>query len=141
MEETLMNANASEPTKIKTHYARIVVGGTAEKPCYSIEWYDPLEKEYNLGYSSYYIGYVFNWLSEYFEIVDKDTNVLTNADRIRDMSDEELAWELMTWRLETEAKHHGVESNYPNTQATILEWLKQSAEQKVIKNYKKVVDK
>ena len=129
MEETLMNANASEPTKIKTHYARIVVGGTAEKPCYSIEWYDPLEKEYNLGYSSYYIGYVFNWLSEYFEIVDKDTNVLTNADRIRDMSDEELAWELMTWRLETEAKHHGVESNYPNTQKSILEWLKQPAKE------------
>ena len=128
MEETLMNANASEPTKIKTHYARIVVGGTAEKPCYSIEWYDPLEKEYNLGYSSYYIGYVFNWLSEYFEIVDKDTNVLTNADRIRAMSDEELAWELMTWRLETEAKHHGVESNYPNTQKSILELLKQPAE-------------
>ena len=51
----------------------------------------------------------------------------TNADRIRDMSDEELAWELMTWRLETEAKHHGVESNYPNTQKSILEWLKQPA--------------
>lgn len=53
----------------------------------------------------------------------------TNADRIRAMSDEELAWELMTWRLETEAKHHGVESNYPNTQASILEWLKQPAEE------------
>ena len=53
----------------------------------------------------------------------------TNADRIRAMSDEELAWELMTWRLETEAKHHGIESNYPNTQATILEWLKQPAEE------------
>ena len=52
----------------------------------------------------------------------------TNADRIRAMSDEELAWELMTWRLETEAKHQGVESNYPNTQKTILEWLKQPAE-------------
>ena len=52
----------------------------------------------------------------------------TNADRIRAMSDEELAWELMIWRLETEAKHQGVESNYPNTQATILEWLKQPAE-------------
>ena len=41
----------------------------------------------------------------------------TNADRIRAMSDEELAWELMTWRIETEAKHQGV-----------LEWLKQPAE-------------
>lgn len=52
----------------------------------------------------------------------------SNADRIRAMSDEELAWELMTWRIETEAKHQGVESNYPNTQKTILEWLEQPAE-------------
>ena len=126
MEETLMNANASEPTKIKTHYARIVVGGTAEKPCYSIEWYDPLEKEYNLGYSSYYIGYVFNWLSEYFEIVDKDTNVLTNADRIRDMSDEELA-EIIACpkglfdRMDCLDDHR--DCNH-----CALEWLKQPAE-------------
>ena len=56
------------------------------------------------------------------------TEPITNADRIRAMSDDELAWELMTWRLETEAKHHGVESNYPNTQKSILEWLKQPAE-------------
>ena len=53
---------------------------------------------------------------------------MTNADRIRAMTDEELAWELMTWRIETEAKHQGVESTYPNTQATILEWLQQPAE-------------
>lgn len=52
----------------------------------------------------------------------------TNADRIRAMSDEELAWELMTWRIEAEAKHHGIESNYPNTKSAILEWLKQPAE-------------
>lgn len=57
-----------------------------------------------------------------------ENKVITNADRIRAMSDEELAWELMTWRLETEAKHHGVESNYPNTQKSILEWLKQPVE-------------
>ena len=53
---------------------------------------------------------------------------ITNSDRIRAMNDEELAWELMTWRLETEAKHQGIESNYPNTQKSILEWLKQPAE-------------
>jgi hypothetical protein len=57
-----------------------------------------------------------------------DNKVITNADRIRAMSDEELAWELMTWRLETEAKHQGIESNYPNTQKSILEWLKQPVE-------------
>ena len=57
-----------------------------------------------------------------------ENKIETNADRIRAMSDEELAWELMTWRIETEAKHHGVESNYPNTKSAILEWLQQPAE-------------
>lgn len=88
MGETLTNANPRETTKIKTHHARIVVDGTAEKPYYSIEWYDPTKNEYILGYSSYYIGYVFKWLEECFEIVEAP---MTNADRIRAMSDEELA--------------------------------------------------
>ena len=54
--------------------------------------------------------------------------VITNADRIRAMSDEELAWELMLWRCEAVARHHGISSEYPDTQKTILEWLKQAAE-------------
>jgi hypothetical protein len=70
----------------------------------------------------------------YKDALVKDNNVpskwipVTKADRIRAMSDEELAWELMTWRIETEAKHHGVSSDYPNTQKTILEWLQQPVE-------------
>ena len=51
----------------------------------------------------------------------------TNADRIRAMSDEELAWELMLWRCEAVARHHGISSEYPDTQKTILEWLQQPA--------------
>lgn len=54
----------------------------------------------------------------------------TNADRIRSMTDEELAWELMLWRCEAVARHHGISSVYPDTQKTILEWLQQPAEQK-----------
>ena len=53
------------------------------------------------------------------------TEPITNADRIRAMSDEELAWELMLWRCEAVARHHGISSEYPDTQKTILEWLKQ----------------
>lgn len=52
----------------------------------------------------------------------------TNADRIRAMSDEELAWELMLWRCEAVARHHGISSVYPDTQKTILEWLHQPCE-------------
>lgn len=54
---------------------------------------------------------------------------LTHADRIRAMSDEELAWELMTWRIETCARLNGAESPYPHTQKSILEWLKQPAKE------------
>lgn len=87
MGEALTNANPRETNKIKTHYARIVVDGTAEKPYYSIEWYDHTKNEYFLGYSSYYIDYVFKWLEECFEIVETPK---TNAQKIRAMSDEEL---------------------------------------------------
>lgn len=53
----------------------------------------------------------------------------TNGDRIRAMCDEDLAWELMLWRCEAVAKHHGIESQYPDTQSTILGWLQQPAEE------------
>ena len=56
------------------------------------------------------------------------TEPITNAQKIRAMSDEELAWELMLWRCEAVARHHGISSAYPDTQKTILEWLKQPAE-------------
>ena len=55
------------------------------------------------------------------------TEPVTNADKIRAMNDEELAWYLMLWRCEAVAKYHGVSSEYPDTQKTILKWLKQPA--------------
>lgn len=55
------------------------------------------------------------------------TEPITNAQKIRAMSDEELAWELMLWRCEAVARHHGISSVYPDTQKTILEWLQQPA--------------
>lgn len=76
-----------EYPKTKTHFAKIVVGGTAEKPYYNIMYYDPADGEYHIGYGSYRLDFVFKWLSEEFEVVE----TMTNADRIRAMSDEELA--------------------------------------------------
>jgi hypothetical protein len=68
-----VNSDSCETAKIKTHFAKIIVEGTAEKPYYSILYYDPTAKEYYNGYGSYFIGNVFNWLSECFEIVDAPT--------------------------------------------------------------------
>lgn len=61
--------------------------------------------------------------------IDSDPEIITNAARIRAMSDEELAWELMVWRCEAVARHHGIESDYPDTQREILKWLQQPAEE------------
>ena len=61
--------------------------------------------------------------------LDSDPEIITNGDRIRAMNDEELAWELMTWRCVAVAKFHGIEGIYPDTQKTILDWLQQPVEE------------
>ena len=58
--------------KIKTPFAKIIVDGTVEKPYYSILWLDKENKGYNVGYSSYCLDYVFEWLEVVFEIVAAD---------------------------------------------------------------------
>lgn len=58
--------------KIKTSFAKIIVDGTVEKPYYSILWMDKESKEYNIGYSSYCLDYVFKWLEVVFELVAAD---------------------------------------------------------------------
>lgn len=54
--------------KIITHFAKIIVEGTAEKPYYSILYYDPTKDEYINGYGSYNIENVFKWMEEEFSI-------------------------------------------------------------------------
>ena len=67
---------------------------------------------------------------EHFREVTKKVEPLTNAQKIRSMTDEELAWELMLWRCEAVARNHGISSEYPDTQQTILKWLQQPAGEK-----------
>ena len=55
--------------KIRTHFAKIIVGGTAEKPCYEILYFDPTDKDYHIGFGSFCLGNVFKWLEEEFEII------------------------------------------------------------------------
>lgn len=59
------------------------------KPYYSVQYRNVGENGYNIGYSSYDLKTVLEFINEYFEIVENDKQ--TNADRIRNMSDEELA--------------------------------------------------
>lgn len=65
--------------KIKTSFARIVVEGTPEKPYYNIEYFDPTDKEYHIGFGSYYLDNVFNWFAEEFEITESHTDTDTDC--------------------------------------------------------------
>ena len=59
--------------KRKTNFARIIVSGTAEKPYYEIVWFNYMDGQYHIGYGSYNLNFVFQWLSECFEIEDAPT--------------------------------------------------------------------
>ena len=56
--------------KIKTPFAKIIVGGTVEKPYHSIMWWDTEKRECNIGFSSYCLEYVFKWLEVVFEVTE-----------------------------------------------------------------------
>lgn len=59
------------------------------KPYYSLKYRNVGEIGCHIGYSSYNLKTVLKFIDEYFEIVE--SNKQTNANRIRNMSDEELA--------------------------------------------------
>ena len=73
--DNVASADHRETPKIKTHCAKIIVGGHVEKPCYSILWFDYADKEFHIGYSSYRLDYVRIWLEEEFEIIDAPMNL------------------------------------------------------------------
>lgn len=64
------NADVSENTKIKTHFAYVIVERYHGKPYYNILYFDPTDKDYHIGFGSFYLEYVFKWLDEEFEIVE-----------------------------------------------------------------------
>lgn len=61
--------------KIKTPFAKIIVGGTPEKPCYDILYFDPTDGKCHIGFGSYRLDYVFRWLAEEFEVTEPCADV------------------------------------------------------------------
>lgn len=57
--------------KIKVSSAEIVVHGTKEKPYYEIKYFDLSDNEMHIGYSSYNLDIVFEYLKKYFDIVNE----------------------------------------------------------------------
>lgn len=55
--------------KIKVSELMIIVEGSADKPYYSIRYYDLFDNKWHIGFSSYKLPYVLDWKGKYFEIV------------------------------------------------------------------------
>lgn len=73
IERVVSNADSCcDGNKIKTHFAQIIVHGNAEKPYYEILYFDTEDRTYHIGFGSYCLDYVFDWLSNEFEIVEAE---------------------------------------------------------------------
>ena len=83
-------ARDSKTERIKVSCLDIIVTMIGKKPYYEIKYKEIGEDYYHVGYSSYKLENVLAWKDECFEIV-KECRPQTNADRIRNMTDEELA--------------------------------------------------
>lgn len=66
----MISYSSDEHAKEKVSYAKIVVRGTKEKPYYEIEYYDLCDEKVHVGYGSYNLNFVFDWLNECFEVVE-----------------------------------------------------------------------
>lgn len=80
--------------KAKVDSLEIIARTLDDKPYYELKYRQVGKKDYSIGYSSYDLKTVLGYIDTYFEIVESDKQ--TNADRIRNMSDEELAEFLAT---------------------------------------------
>lgn len=94
------NSNSDEPccrcdsitasiNKAKVDSLEVIARMLDDKPYYELKYRLVGKNDYSIGYSSYDLKSVLSDIDTYFEIVESDKQ--TNADRIRNMSDEELA--------------------------------------------------
>ena len=71
--------------KIRVSSAEIVVHGTKKKPYYEIKYRDLSDGQIHVGYSSYNLDFLFEWLEKCFEVVEKDKASLN--EQIRELRD------------------------------------------------------
>ena len=122
--------------KVNVNSLEIILRMIGNKPYYELKYRQVGKKDYSIGYSSYDLKIVLGYIDEYFEIVKSDKR--TNADRIRNMSDEELV-ELITGSLNFDCADYcdsftqGCAFNCGKKDREIaLKWLQSEAEQERI---------
>ena len=119
----------NDDAKNKVTSLEIIVRMIDNKPYYEIKYKKVGEDYYHVGYSSFNIDNVLKWRDECFELVDVKA---TNADRIRNMSDEELAEfieQISTDSMETISFGTKEYKEIWERKETALEWLQSEVEE------------
>lgn len=104
--------------KAKVDSLEIITQMLDDKPYYELKYRLVGKNDYSIGYSSYDLKIVLDYIDTYFEIVKND--ITTNADRIRNMTDEELAGFLVGFKNTFGEEYEG--------EASCAEWLRSEAE-------------
>lgn len=113
--------------KAKVDSLEIIARMLDDKPYYELKYRLVGKKDYSIGYSSYDLKIVLGYIDTYFEIVESDNQ--TNADKIRSMSDEELADVLFDSCLEVMKLEECTNTdNCGVCKKCVLEWLQSEAE-------------
>lgn len=70
---TMTTQEVKPVEKIKAINPVITVNTSkTDKPCYSIQYYDLADNTWHIGYSSFNLDYVREWLAEHFEPIKAD---------------------------------------------------------------------
>lgn len=103
---------------VKVNSLEIIVRMIDSKPYYELKYRQVGKKDYSIGYSSYDLKTVLGYINTFFEIAESEKQ--THADKIRNMSDEELAEFLVTFKNTFGEEYEG--------EASCAEWLQSEAE-------------
>lgn len=121
------DSKEAKVNKAKVDSLEIIAQMLDNKPYYELKYKLFGKKDYSTGYSSYDLKIVLGYIDEYFEIVKSDKQ--TNADKIRNMSDEELADTLFASCLEIMKLEECTNTdNCGVCKRCVLDWLQSEAE-------------
>jgi hypothetical protein len=124
------DSRTAKINKAKVNSLEIIVRMVGDKPYYELKYREVGKEYYSVGYSSYDLKTVLDYIDTYFEIVESDKQ--TNADRIRNMSDEELAEFNLCPHMVNWKKGNYDTCVHPNDKDAckkcMLDWLQSEAE-------------
>ena len=119
------NCKHNSNSRVKVNSLEIIVRMIGNKPYYELKYRQVGKKDYSIGYSSYDLKIVLGYIDTYFEIVESDNH--TNADRIRNMSDEELA----EFLCKVKSDYQWMDHEFPSEEecGELVEWLQSEVEE------------